>query len=347
MSEHDGGATPTHVGGELPRIPGDTVVPSVREADARRPTVHPPPEDRGALRRSPSSTSIVHRVPPPRSAEGPDLSYSVAERDREDRFDDAERRLLRAVETGAEAEDQREAEFRRNEEERNRLFVEHEERRDEEAQQRRDQIWNDLQGRLTGPVPAGQPSEPQADRESVRSVQDAASRYATDILDIVKSEREELAREREAAAAERERMRVEAEAERTRTTEEREARIRSLEAELAAVKAELENERQQRVTEEAAAREGERQETLERDEAVRNQLGDITNLIQDQRDVCDRKKALMDERWAEKQNRREDKDSKLAELREMVSRIIQDREADQLKAEEDRAAAEARPGSFL
>jgi len=131
---------------------------------------------------------------------------------------------------------------------------------------------------------------------------------------------------------------------RTRTEDEREARIRALEAELATVKAELDNERQQRVTEEAETRERERQETLDRDEAVRNQLGDITNLIQDQRDVCARKKELMDERWEEKQVRREDKDSKLAELRDMVTKIIQDREEDRLKAEEDRVAAEARPG---
>jgi hypothetical protein len=67
-------------------------------------------------------------------------------------------------------------------------------------------------------------------------------------------------------------MMAELEAERARSAE-----IRSLTGELAMVRGELENEKQQRITEEADTRERERQENLERDEAVRNQLGDITN----------------------------------------------------------------------
>jgi hypothetical protein len=343
--EHDRPTTPrAYVPGALGHAPAEDHPAIVREEDAGGPPVHPFPEERQTGRRSPSTRSIVHRIPPPRSAEPGDLSYDDAEQDRHDRFREIEGRLLHAAQTALDDEDRRETEFRRNEEQRNRLFLEHEERRDAEARQRGDHIPQDLGSQQPGPG-SSQTPERQADAESlIGSMRDATSRYAQDILDTVKGEREELTRAREQAAEERERLRAEAEAERARVTEEREARIKALEDELKAVRDELENEKQLRVTEEAETRERERLEALERDEGVRNQLGDITNLVQDQRDLCARKKELMDERWAEKQNRRQDKDAKLSELFDMVSKIIQDREADRLRAEEDRAAAEARPG---
>jgi hypothetical protein len=68
-----------------------------------------------------------------------------------------------------------------------------------------------------------------------------------------------------------------------------------LETELAQVKADLEAERALRVSEEADRRERERLEDLERHEAVHAQLSDITNLVQEQRDECVKKKELMDE----------------------------------------------------
>jgi hypothetical protein len=290
-------------------------------------------------------------VPEPRSPTGPaDLSYDDAERDRQERFHDLEGQLTRAAQTAVESEDQREAEFRRNEEERQRLFLDHEATRDEGSRQRRDQIWQDLEDRLAAVPPAIRVIEPsQAETESligsVRQVaQDATSRYATDILETVKAEREELARVREAATAERERLHAEADAERNRLAEERDERIRTLETELANVRSELENEKQLRITEEAENRERERQENLERDAAIRDQLADITNLIQDQRDLCVQKKDLMDARWKEKQDRREEKDSRLAEIRDTIARILEDRETDRLRAEDERAAAQERPG---
>jgi DNA repair exonuclease SbcCD ATPase subunit len=176
------------------------------------------------------------------------------------------------------------------------------------------------------------------------AAQDAAARHADDIMTTVRMEREEMAREREAAAADRERLQAEQDAARLRAEEECQAKISALEEELARVREELENERQQRITEEAETRERERMEALERDEAVRNQLGDITNLVQDQREECARKKELMDERWAEKQTRRGEKDSKMQDLYDMVAKIVEDREADKIKAEEERLANEGKPG---
>jgi hypothetical protein len=263
----------------------------------------------------------------------------------------AEDRLMEIARDAEEAEDRRESHFRHNEDERDRIFLDNEAKRDQDANQRRDDIYQELRDRLEGSI-AGihppdtlPPTRPTSIHESMHTAaQDAASRHADDIMETVRLEREELAREREAAAADRERLRAEQDAARVRAEEECQAKISALEEELARVREELENERQQRITEEAETRERERMEALERDEAVRNQLGDITNLVQDQREECARKKELMDERWAEKQTRREHKDSKMQDLFDMVAKIVEDREVDKIKAEEARLANEGKPG---
>jgi DNA repair exonuclease SbcCD ATPase subunit len=361
--EHDEGETPrpgTH------RLPEERAIHEADEhaqplPEARRVPIRPTseadepwPEARRVPIRPASSGSIIRHVPPRRSTDSSDLGYGDAdrEREREERLREIEGRIRQTEQTLTESEDQREAEFRRNEEERSRLFDESEQRREAEARQRIGRVTHPLEDHrpdtARGSSPTGAAADSASLAESVRQAsQDASVRYATEILETVKSEREELSRLREEAAAERERMAAQLREEHEQATEAREARIRALEEELAVVKAELENERQLRITEEAETRERERQENLERDEAVRNQLGDITNLVQEQRDLCARKKELMDERWSEKQIRRQDKDNKLDELRELVNRVVQDREADRLRAEEERAAAEARPGSLV
>ena len=178
----------------------------------------------------------------------------------------------------------------------------------------------------------------------VQSMRTAAARHAEEIREIVDFEREQMATERADFAAERERMMEELRQERARRDEEKEARISELEAELAQVKADLENERALRVSEEADRRETERLAGLERDEGVHAQLIDITNLVQEQRDECIKKKELMDERWNEKMNRRVEKDAQIGNLYDMVTRIIEDREAERIRREEERIAAESRPG---
>ncbi|KAH7904706.1 hypothetical protein BJ138DRAFT_1018746 [Hygrophoropsis aurantiaca] len=77
---------------------------------------------------------------------------------------------------------------------------------------------------------------------------------------------------------------------------------------------------------------------------MRGQLGDITNLVQDQRDACAAKKEVADQRWEEKQGRREHKDAQMQELRDMVFRLVEDREADKIRQEEERLANEGKPG---
>ena len=163
---------------------------------------------------------------------------------------------------------------------------------------------------------------PEADAASIHSR--ATAQLVSEVLETIKAEREQFEREREEHAAERERLIAEAAFERTRLEEEREIRIRALEDELATVRAELENEKQQRQTMEAEQREQESQALLERDEAMRNQLGDLTNLVQEQRDATEQKRTLMDMRYDEKKHRQEEKDRKWSYLEEMVRKLAED-----------------------
>ncbi|KAJ7507216.1 hypothetical protein B0H11DRAFT_1706272 [Mycena galericulata] len=52
----------------------------------------------------------------------------------------------------------------------------------------------------------------------------------------------------------------------------------------------------------------------------------------------------MEERWNQKQERRQDKEFKWIELRDMVQKIHDDMEADRVKADEKRLADESKPG---
>jgi len=183
--------------------------------------------------------------------------------------------------------------------------------------------------------PPVRPFEHPAEPEIVLLESDAASIHSrataqlvSEVLDTVRAEREQFEREREEHAAEhaaeRERLALEAAAVRTRLEEEREMRIKGLEDELAAVRAELENEKQQRQTMEAEQREQESRALLERDEAVQNQLGDLTNLVQEQRDAIEQKRTMMDIRHDEKKHRQAEKDSKWSDLAEMVRKLAED-----------------------
>lgn len=178
----------------------------------------------------------------------------------------------------------------------------------------------------------------------IESMRAAAAQHAEEIRRIVDLEREQIAEERIQLTADRETMMEELRQAHAHLDAQKEARISDLQAELEKVKADLEAERALRVSEEADRRERERMEDLERHEGVRDQLSDITNLVQEQRDACARKKELMDERWNEKTNRRAEKDTQIGNLYDMVARIIDDREAERVRREDERIAAESRPG---
>lgn len=178
--------------------------------------------------------------------------------------------------------------------------------------------------------------EKESDRISISTFRQAASQHANEIIETIQLEREEHARQRAEEAAERERLADQLADEHKNLLAIRDDRIRALEEELQKVKDELVSEREARLTEEAAAREQDREERMERDMAFEKQLGDITNLVQEQRDHTERKTELMEQRWAEKQERRQGKEFQMIELREIVMQLHNDLAIDRQRAEEAR-----------
>ncbi|EGO01064.1 hypothetical protein SERLA73DRAFT_151625 [Serpula lacrymans var. lacrymans S7.3] len=344
--------------------PGDTYIPDFTPAVEHPPESEyavPHPHHTGAShgippgsvfedapRHRPISETSVVPIPVPHVQTGPgDLAFEDALRDHHQRLDDAEKQLTEVAHQALENEDRREDMFRQNEDERERVFLGNETRREQESQQRADEIFRHLEERVAGiPLPPSGPAAAEPAPSIIESLhsaaQDAASRHASDILDTVRLEREELIREREAAEAERQRYQAEMEAERSRLDAEREARIQALEEELAKVRGELENEKQMRVTEEADMMNRERQEAQDRDDGLRNQLSDITNIVQEQRDTCDRENEARRARWEEDDTDKRMKNELLETLRSLASKLVDD--ADKKKEEEERAAAEGKPG---
>jgi hypothetical protein len=322
--------------------------PPRRTASRGRPPSMIAEEDSG---RPPSD--MVQHVPPPTHAREPsgrdDAEFENALRARQERLVEAEDELTHIIHDAHNAEARRGEEFNQAEDAREHVFRENEDRREREARERSDAIFQQLDERAASvppiPVPPPQPQEQDHDHASIiesihTAAQDAASRHASDILDIVREEREEMARERESLATERERQRAHFEDQSRLHDAEREAKITALEEELARVRGELENERLLRTTEENEAR----MAAAERDDALRNQLVEITNIVQQNQALCEEKKALTDQHWAEKQRWKEERDGQMQELTGMVSRLVEEQVAARQREEEQRQANEGKPG---
>ena len=352
-----GGTTIPHLpseGGRPHRYPSSAAgsvagIPHGMQDPHGMPSRGEPPmaEDTG---RPPSE--IAHRVPAPPTPEhilpGPEQTQLAdALREQHERLDEAERELAQIVHDAHDSEMRREDEFRSNEEARQHTFLDNEAQRDAETRQRGDALFRELEERVASvppipPIPVPPPRDPEQASiiESIRTAtQDAASRHAADILETVRMERELLEKEREQNAAERERERAELEAERQRIHEEREARVRELEEELDRVRAELDGERQLRMTETEEARTA----ATERDEALRNQLADIANMVQQNHACCEDNKTANEAHWAEKQQWKTERDNQIHELLGVVARIIEEQAAARQREEELRQADENKP----
>ncbi|KAI6145311.1 hypothetical protein BKA82DRAFT_4312648 [Pisolithus tinctorius] len=365
---------------DLRRVPhGDTVIPRLPTDTRERHPPHPAsvagsvvePHDVHDHRRTPSRTpsrggppppsivggdegrppsEIARHVPAPPMPEdgmpGPhDAQLIDALREQHERLNDAERDLAQIVHDAHDAEGRREDEFRSNEEARQHIFMDSEARRDAEARQRSDALFHELEEKVANVPPIPVPPPREADEasmiESIRTAtQDAASRHAADVQEIVRMERELLEKEREENAAERERARAELEAERRRLDEAREARIHELEEELNRVRTELDNERQLRMTEADEARSA----TAERDDALRNQLAEIANLVQQNQACCEDNKTANENRWTEKQRWKNERDDQIQELLGVVARIVEEQNAAKQREEDARQANEGKPG---
>ncbi|KJA25384.1 hypothetical protein HYPSUDRAFT_199905 [Hypholoma sublateritium FD-334 SS-4] len=340
-----------------------TSVPEQRSEEARpgiRPDVAEPaivfsPSAEGDRQAHPSAryTEAPSRGPsvqrPPRAATITPFDFRVAEESRGQLAElNAAANRLHAISGAAEeAEDRREQAFRGHEERRHAQFLQNQDARDREARERAADVWDDLQTRLSALPPpraelgapiSGRRAEPAlSDRESIRAVAAiAASRHASDVLDTVREEREEAQRERQRLATERATMMADLGRAKNLIVEEKDAQIRALEEEIARVREEFNNERQRRAVEQAERREREQQETAERDQFVRNQLGDITNLLQDQQNMIAHGKAEMESRHEEEDEHRIEKDAHLAELDEMIRRIYDDLKAGREISENER-----------
>ena len=144
-------------------------------------------------------------APPTRPSVTPELRYPPIEDPREqiDALNRAVDRLQMTVVAAEEAEDRREGEYRQHEEDRMRLFLDHEERRNEEARQRNEAIWRELESRLAAlpPAPASAPIPEEPTSEAVEmesdksAAQQAASGHASDVMDHrIKALEDELGR---------------------------------------------------------------------------------------------------------------------------------------------------------
>ena len=291
----------------------------------------------------------------PRIPSGPDrLEYDDAEQARYDRFLEMERRLADATQQAAEAEIRREHDFDEKEADREREFAEKEAERDNlfgENEARRNELLSTLARQPVAPPGAPLPGEVLEAPEGVESVvssfrraaAESASRHADDIREIVRGEREEMARQQEEARATQEALEQQVLAERKRADDERDARMRELEEELARVRAELDNEKRQRDHDEDMRRETESQRNQERDDEMRQQLSEITDILLAHREEFARKKQLVDERWEEKQAWRNETNEQFEGLRSMVQHMIETCTEEKERCEEERRAAADRP----
>lgn len=207
--------------------------------------------------------------------------------------------------------------------------------------------------RFGAPTPSeiemlGVPEQAESVIASIRRAStESAARHADDIRDIVHGEREEMARqlqlEREEARAGREALVQQVLAERARADEECNARVRELEEELARVRAELEHEKQQRDHDEEQRREADALRNGERDEEMRQQLNEITDLLLAHREEFARKKETVEEHWDRKQEWRQEDNQRWEDLYRMVQGIIEDRAEERERCEEERRAAAEKP----
>ena len=298
-------------------IGAESVVPSSEGVPEEAPC-------EGEISRDAPVPGLSRNVPDitPRFRSGPGkLEYDDAERERHEPFGEIRRQLADGTKDAAEAEMRREHEFQEKEAERDRQFAERQAERDrrfEENEARREELLSRL---------ARQPVPP--------------------IRDIGQGEREDMARqpqeEREQARAARDALEQQLLAERKRGDDERDARMGELEKELARVRAELVQERQKHDHDEEMRREAGSCGNLERDKEMGQQPRAITDLLLAHREEFLRKNETVDERWRETLEWRDETNRQFKGLFNMVQDVLDCREEEKARYEEERRDAAERP----
>ncbi|KAM5533003.1 hypothetical protein V8D89_013345 [Ganoderma adspersum] len=281
---------------ESPRIIQPVRVPPTPPVITPRPqVVLPPVMPPPALRVVPS---VPVTLPGPRAVRvvpaWPDSRNSRledAEQERQNRFEELVGVLDRMIVDLQKGEEKREENYRANEEERERVFIENERRRDIEAEQRHEAMLKEpedhlavFKSRPAAAIPAGSESStrvPPGGGSLEPSLREAAASrhwHAASAHEVIRLERE-------AAQAERERAQGLEQAVRDQVRAEHQAHICALENELGAVRKELADEKMARAAEEAARHERKRAEMLAQNDMMRNQLGDIIGLLLERRDT--------------------------------------------------------------
>jgi len=121
-------------------------------------------------------------------------------------------------------------------------------------------------------------------------------------------------------------------------------RAQELEEKLAALRTRRAEQRANREKGEQEKCEEGRIAAAERHQGIYNQLGDITNRVQDASHEKVEWRALQNQRWDEKQERQDRKATQVQRLEEMMARIMEEQENARHMAEEDAAASANRPG---
>lgn len=308
------------------------------------------------------------------SSRARELEYADAERDRAARFDEAEQRFQDTLDLVEEGENRRDQIFQQNEDGRDRVFEDHENQRDAESRLRREDSVRLVQDRLaTMPIPEARPDvappiappaipsatqiplqdvaapaphrpptavpslAPSVAPSVAEAAAEAAARYSREIREILAAEREENARQLEKERAERAQMEAEHAEEQRRRTEEYQAQMRELEAQLAELQAEKDESRA-RELDAAQRHEDERQEDRDRNDQLSAQLGDVANIVVDQKALYAEKRQVQDARWEDKQARRAAKMTRWEDMQQQL-RDLQ-REKKECKARMDAKANE-------
>ncbi|KAG8907077.1 hypothetical protein FRC01_007825, partial [Tulasnella sp. 417] len=311
----------------------------------------PPP----ALHSPPSSvmTPVPHRVS---MADLDRLQEQARLQDEQQRIlaEQAEQRRREMIELIERREQERHMLFERQEAERQRAFEQAEAERQAAADARREELFRLAEERRAQIAQATERARTDAE-VSVRDSVVSATEAIQEVIERSEKEREHITAawkgaleqsqlEKITAEEEAERLGSEAELERRQRILEQQERIRLLEEELVRQRQHCDEEKRRFEEIETERYELRRNWDEERDAAVQEQLGDITNRLQDRTMEAQRWRELDEQRIQEAEARRAEKTERTQELHDLVHSIIADREQEKERAEQERAAAAAKPG---